>query len=54
MSLSQLKLELQGYQKNVKHSKEVLLRVQKERDYHRMHHRRVLQEKEKLLTDLKR
>lgn len=30
------------------------MRLQKERDYHRMHHRRVVQEKERLLTDLKR
>lgn len=53
-ALSQLKLELQGYKRSAKHSKELLLRVQKERDYHRMHHRRVVQEKDRLITDLKR
>jgi len=36
-----------------RHAKEMLVRVQKERDYHRMHHRRVLQEKDTILTDLK-
>lgn len=35
-------------------AKERYVRIQKERDYHRMHHRRVVQEKDKLLTDLKR
>ena len=29
-------------------------KLRRERDMHRMHHRRVVQEKEKLLTDLKR
>lgn len=29
-------------------------KFRKERDYHRMHHRQVIQEKEKLLTDIKR
>lgn len=28
--------------------------MQKERDYHRMHHRRVTQEKNKLIADVKR
>jgi hypothetical protein len=28
--------------------------MRKERDYHRMHHNRVIQEKNKLVTDLKR
>jgi hypothetical protein len=28
--------------------------MRKERDYHRMHHNRVVQEKNKLITDLKR
>ena len=34
--------------------KERYVRTQKERDYHRMHHRRVMQEKNKLITDVKR
>lgn len=28
--------------------------MRKERDYHRMHHKRVVQEKNKLITDVKR
>ena len=35
-------------------AKERYIRVKKERDYHRMHHRRVVQEKNRLLTDVKR
>ena len=34
--------------------KERYVRMQKERDYHRMHHRRVTQEKNKLITDIKK
>lgn len=30
------------------------MRLKKERDYHRMNHRRVLQEKERLVGDLRR
>jgi len=30
------------------------VRLQKERDYHRMHHKRVVQEKNRLVTDLRR
>jgi len=29
-------------------------KLRKERDHHRMHHRRVVQEKDKLITDLRR
>lgn len=34
-------------------AKEDLLRTQKERDFHRMHHKRIVQEKNKLIADLK-
>ncbi len=34
-------------------AREMCVRVQKERDYHRMHHRRVLQEKESISSELK-
>lgn len=30
------------------------MKLRKERDYHRMHHRRVVQEKNRLIMDLKR
>lgn len=35
-------------------AKEKYVRLRKERDYHRMHHRKVLQEKDKLMSDIKR
>lgn len=35
-------------------TKDVFVKVQKERDYHKMHHRRVVQEKNRLIEDLKR
>lgn len=34
--------------------KEEYVKMKKERDYHRMHHNRVAQEKNKLITDIKR
>jgi DNA anti-recombination protein RmuC len=34
--------------------KEEYIKIRKERDYHRMHHHRVAQEKNKLINDLKR
>ncbi len=30
------------------------MKMRKERDYHRMHHKRVVQEKNKLIGDIKR
>ena len=38
----------------LRRSKESYVRMQKERDYHRMHHRRVTQEKNRLIADVKR
>ncbi|CAI5761716.1 Hypothetical predicted protein [Podarcis lilfordi] len=35
-------------------AKEALLKLQKERDFHRMHHKRVVQEKNRLINDIKR
>ncbi|XP_024837345.1 sperm-associated antigen 16 protein isoform X2 [Bos indicus] len=35
-------------------AREDLLKTQKERDFHRMHHKRIVQEKNKLINDLKR
>ncbi len=35
-------------------AKEEYIKMRKERDYHRMHHNRVVQEKNKLLSDLKK
>ncbi|CAH1774349.1 unnamed protein product [Owenia fusiformis] len=35
-------------------AKDTYVKLRKERDYHRMHHKRVVQEKNKLITDIKR
>ena len=35
-------------------AKDLYVKLRKERDYHRMHHKRVVQEKNKLITDIKR
>lgn len=35
-------------------TKDSYVKLRKERDYHRMHHKRVVQEKNKLITDIKR
>lgn len=35
-------------------AKETYVQLRKERDYHRMHHKRVVQEKNRLITDLRR
>jgi len=35
-------------------AKDTYVRLRKERDYHRMHHKRVVQEKNRLVTDLRR
>jgi len=35
-------------------AKDTYVRLRKERDYHRMHHKRVVQEKNRLISDLRR
>ncbi|KAM8791706.1 sperm-associated antigen 16 protein [Rhynchonycteris naso] len=48
-----LKKQLKQYKQATDKAREDLLKTQKERDFHRMHHRRVIQEKNKLINDLK-
>ncbi|XP_066202209.1 sperm-associated antigen 16 protein isoform X4 [Saccopteryx leptura] len=48
-----LKKELKRYKQAADKAREDLLKTQKERDHHRMHHGRVVQEKNKLINDLK-
>ncbi|XP_021054170.1 sperm-associated antigen 16 protein isoform X2 [Mus pahari] len=48
-----LKKELKHFKQAAEKAKEDLLRTQKERDFHRMHHKRIVQEKNKLIADLK-
>ncbi|XP_068803983.1 sperm-associated antigen 16 protein isoform X4 [Struthio camelus] len=49
-----LKKDLENYKLAANKAKDALLRMQKERDFHQMHHRRVVQEKNKLICDIKR
>ncbi|XP_078518115.1 sperm-associated antigen 16 protein [Lissotriton helveticus] len=49
-----LKKDLAGYKEAANRAKEAMIKLQKERDFHRMHHKRVAQEKNKLINDIKR
>lgn len=49
-----LQLEVNRYKTAAEKAKEEYVKMKKERDYHRMHHHRVAQEKNKLITELKR
>ncbi|NXK86104.1 SPG16 protein, partial [Formicarius rufipectus] len=49
-----LKKDLENYKLAANKTKEAFVQMQKERDFHRMHHRRVVQEKNRLICDMKR
>uniref|UniRef100_A0A8C0BG49 Sperm associated antigen 16 n=1 Tax=Buteo japonicus TaxID=224669 RepID=A0A8C0BG49_9AVES len=49
-----LRKDLENYKLTANKAKEAFLKMQKERDFHRMHHKRVVQEKNKLICDIKR
>ncbi|XP_063256177.1 sperm-associated antigen 16 protein isoform X3 [Prinia subflava] len=49
-----LKKDLENCKRSLTKAEEDLLKMQKERDFHRMHHKRVVQEKERLISDMKR
>ncbi|XP_058042083.1 sperm-associated antigen 16 protein [Ahaetulla prasina] len=49
-----LKKEMENYKFAANKAKDALLKMQKERDFHRMHHKRVVQEKNRLINDIKR
>lgn len=49
-----LQNEVSRYKTAAEKTKDEYVKMRKERDYHRMHHNRVIQEKNKLVTDLKR
>ncbi|XP_062362697.1 sperm-associated antigen 16 protein [Cinclus cinclus] len=49
-----LKKDLENYKHSLNKREEALLKMQKERDFHRMHHNRVVQEKNRLISDMKR
>ncbi|KAL8588698.1 hypothetical protein ACOMHN_046470 [Nucella lapillus] len=49
-----LKTEVNKFRNAALKAKETYVKLRKERDYHRMHHKRVVQEKNRLVDDLKR
>ncbi|XP_031410136.1 sperm-associated antigen 16 protein [Meleagris gallopavo] len=49
-----LKEDLDNFKRAANKAKEAFLKMQKERDFHRMHHKRVVQEKNRLICDIKR
>ncbi|KAM6200699.1 sperm-associated antigen 16 protein [Sarcoramphus papa] len=49
-----LRKDLENYKLAANKAKEAFLKMQKERDFHRMHHKRVVQEKNSLICDIKR
>lgn len=52
--VKRLKGEVELFKNSAHKTKDDYTKLLKERDYHRMHHRRVVQEKNSLITDLKR
>ncbi|XP_074856911.1 sperm-associated antigen 16 protein isoform X1 [Carettochelys insculpta] len=54
MENRRLEKELENYKLAACKAKEALQKIQKERDFHRMHHKRVVQEKNRLIGDIKR
>ena len=49
-----LQREIEKMGRSVNKAGTQYIKMKKERDYHRMHHRRIVQEKEKLFTDIRR
>ncbi|XP_021253517.1 sperm-associated antigen 16 protein isoform X5 [Numida meleagris] len=49
-----LRKDLDNYKCAANKAKEAFLKMQKERDFHRMHHKQVVQEKNRLICDMKR
>ncbi|XP_077970504.1 sperm-associated antigen 16 protein-like [Styela clava] len=52
--VKRLKKEVDKFRSAGSKAREAFIKMQKERDYHRMHHRRVVQEKNRLIEDMKR
>ncbi|XP_066300435.1 sperm-associated antigen 16 protein-like [Branchiostoma lanceolatum] len=49
-----LRKEVDKFKDAANKAKDMYVKLRKERDFHRMHHKRVVQEKNKLVTDIKR
>ncbi|XP_069790046.1 sperm-associated antigen 16 protein isoform X3 [Narcine bancroftii] len=52
--LKNVKKDLENCKKVTNTASETLVKLRKERDFHRMHHKRVVQEKNRLINDIKR
>ncbi|XP_032880205.1 sperm-associated antigen 16 protein [Amblyraja radiata] len=52
--LKNLKKDLENCRKAANTASETLVKLRKERDFHRLHHKRVAQEKNRLINDIKR
>jgi len=53
-TLQKIRVELENYQDIASKARATYDKLRKERDFHRMHHKRVVQEKNKLINDIKR
>ncbi|EDO33837.1 predicted protein [Nematostella vectensis] len=49
-----LRQDVTKYKDAAEKARQTFVRLRKERDFHRMHHKRVVQEKNRLITDIKR
>ncbi|XP_029461985.1 sperm-associated antigen 16 protein [Rhinatrema bivittatum] len=54
VEIKSLRKELEQYKDAASKAGHVTLKLQKEREFHRMHHKRVAQEKNRLINDIKR
>lgn len=54
LQVKYLRKEVDKFKKAAMQAREAYVKLRKERDYHRMHHWRVVQEKNRLITDIKK
>ncbi|XP_030066285.1 LOW QUALITY PROTEIN: sperm-associated antigen 16 protein [Microcaecilia unicolor] len=54
VEIKSLKKELEQYKEVASKAGHAILKLQKERDFHRLHHKRVAQDKNRLINDIKR
>ncbi|KAJ3101496.1 Crooked neck-like protein 1 [Phlyctochytrium planicorne] len=53
-SLQKLRIDVENYKEIASKARSTYDKLRKERDFHRMHHKRVVQEKNRLINDIKR
>lgn len=52
--MQKLRVDVENYKEIANKARATYDKLRKERDFHRMHHKRVVQEKNKLISDIKR